>query len=162
MNRAWIPAGALAGVSVAGLLALGPLTDSMGTQVAFPTTVPTQKSSPGDFLPVSVRLSRGTVGQVTTIGLKRGGQATTTASSNSSEGFVGFRKSTSTRPSTATATATTTHATAKPKKSVKPAKRQGSIGGPGETNSSAGLASGSGSGPRGLGEQQSTLSGDGN
>ena len=29
MNRAWIPAGALAGVSVAGLLALGPLTDSM-------------------------------------------------------------------------------------------------------------------------------------
>ena len=29
MNRAWIPAGALAGVSVAGLLALGPLTDSL-------------------------------------------------------------------------------------------------------------------------------------
>ena len=29
MNRAWIPAGALAGVSVAGLIALGPLTDSL-------------------------------------------------------------------------------------------------------------------------------------
>ena len=33
MNRAWIPAGALAGVSVAGLIALGQLTDSLGSQV---------------------------------------------------------------------------------------------------------------------------------
>ena len=44
MNRAWIPAGALAGVSVAGLIALGPLTDSMGTPVPFPTTVPCPSS----------------------------------------------------------------------------------------------------------------------
>ena len=37
MNRAWIPAGALAGVSVAGLLALGPVTDSLSTPVEFAT-----------------------------------------------------------------------------------------------------------------------------
>ena len=48
MNRAWIPAGALAGVSVAGLLALGPLTDSIGTQVAFPDPVPVKAPVPND------------------------------------------------------------------------------------------------------------------
>ena len=36
MNRAWIPAGALAGMSVAGLIALGPLTDPLSTPVPFP------------------------------------------------------------------------------------------------------------------------------
>ncbi len=40
MNRAWIPAGALAGMSVAGLLALGPVTDSLSTPVEFATSVP--------------------------------------------------------------------------------------------------------------------------
>ena len=44
MNRAWIPAGALASVSVAGLIALGPLTDSLGTTVSFSPTVATQIS----------------------------------------------------------------------------------------------------------------------
>ena len=40
MNRAWIPAGALAGVSVAGLIALGPLTNSLTQQpVSFPSVV---------------------------------------------------------------------------------------------------------------------------
>ena len=159
MNRAWIPAGALAGVSVAGLLALGPLTDSMSTPVSFPTTVPTQKSTAADFLPVSVKLSRGAVGQTTTIGLRRGGQATTTATSNPTSGFVGYRKTTGTsRSSTAPATTTTPRA-AKPKVVVKKTvKRQGAIGGPGETNGSAGLASGSSSGSRGVGEQQNTPS----
>ena len=36
MNRAWIPAGALASVSVAGLIALGPLTDSLHTAGVVP------------------------------------------------------------------------------------------------------------------------------
>ena len=36
MNRAWIPAGALAGVSVAGLIALGPLTNSLTQQPLLP------------------------------------------------------------------------------------------------------------------------------
>ena len=40
MNRAWIPAGALASVSVAGLIALGSLTDSLGTPVTFSASVP--------------------------------------------------------------------------------------------------------------------------
>ena len=39
MNRAWIPAGALASVSVAGLIALGPLTDSLHT----PRVVPVRR-----------------------------------------------------------------------------------------------------------------------
>ena len=39
MNRAWIPAGALAGVSVAGLIALGQVTDSLSTPVSFPSSV---------------------------------------------------------------------------------------------------------------------------
>ena len=50
MNRAWIPAGALAGVSVAGLIAMGPLlTDSLGTDLPFPTSVatPTAGEHPG-------------------------------------------------------------------------------------------------------------------
>jgi sorbitol-specific phosphotransferase system component IIBC len=46
-------------------------------RVAFPTTVPTNKSALADFAPVSVRLSRGTTGHVTTVALTRGGQATT-------------------------------------------------------------------------------------
>ena len=138
MNRAWIPAGALAGVSVAGLLALGPLTDSMSTPVSFPTTVHTQTIVPKDFLPVSVTVNRGAVGQTNT----RGGPAATT-NSNSSEGFVAFhRKPAAKRLSTVPATSSTHSNTAKPKAPpVKKAPvRQKSIGGASETNSSAGLA----------------------
>jgi hypothetical protein len=163
MNRAWIPAGALAGVSVAGLLALGPLTDSMGTPVSFPTTVATPKSTPADFVPVSVKLSRGTVGTTTTASFaSQGGRTAPPVTNNSTEGTVGYRKTTvRTAPAVASVTRTTTR-TAKPKavvkKTVKTVKRQSSIGGPGETNSSAGLASGSSSGSRGVGEQQNTPS----
>jgi hypothetical protein len=159
MNRAWIPAGALAGVSVAGLLALGPLTDSMGTQVAFPTTVQTPRSAPADFLPVSVRVSRGPVGHTTTTSL-RGGEAKTTATSNSDTGFVAYNKKPagSSRTTTTTTVRKTTPA-AKPKVVVKKTvRRQGAIGAPGETNGSAGLASGSSSTQTGQGEQQSTPS----
>jgi hypothetical protein len=162
MNRAWIPAVALAGVSVAGLLALGPLTDSMGTPVSFPTTVPTETSTPSHFVPVSINISRGVVGQVSikTKTTPRGGPATTTATaSNPDTGLVGYRK-----PSVrkATVTTTLTHSAAKPKVVKKTVKRQGSIGGSGETNSNAGLASGSSSTQRNVGEQQATLPGDGN
>jgi hypothetical protein len=67
---------------------------------AFASTIPTQKSSPADFLPVNVRLSRGAIGQTTTIVVKHGGQAATTASSNVSAGFVGFRKAATSPKST--------------------------------------------------------------
>ena len=160
MNRAWIPAGALAGVSVAGLLALGPLTDSMSTPVSFPTTVPTQKSTPSDFVPVSVNISRGAVGTTETTSQHGGQAAATTSSSNSDQGLVGYRK-----PSARTHVVVVTpprHPSAKPKIVKKAVKRQGSIGGSGETNSNAGLASGSSSTQRDVGEQQATLPGDGN
>ena len=45
MNRAWIPAGALAGVSVAGLIALGQLTDSLDSKVDFPSNVTVDSSA---------------------------------------------------------------------------------------------------------------------
>jgi hypothetical protein len=48
-------------------------------RVAFPTTVPTHKSSSADFAPVSVTLSGGTIGHVTTFALTRGGQARATS-----------------------------------------------------------------------------------
>jgi hypothetical protein len=160
MNRAWIPAGALAGVSVAGLLALGPLTDSMGTQVAFPDPVTIPKTAVDEFRPVSVTASIGTVGSVRTIKSQGGRQQT---GSNSSEGLVGFRRSAapSTAPASTRAPVSTTNTT-KPKKVKKTVKRQGSIGTPGETNSSAGLATGDPSGQRADGEQASNLTGDGN
>ena len=85
---------ALVVVGVCLVALIGALVEaSSETHVAFPATIPTQQSSPADFLPVSVKVSRGSVGQTTTIGLKRGGEATSvSAASNSSEGFVGFRK----------------------------------------------------------------------
>ena len=164
MNRAWIPAGALAGVSVAGLLALGPLTDSMGTKVSFEPSVATVADTNSSAqLPVSVRLNQGIRGVVVT--KSAGGRRTTPV--NSDAGLVGYRKN-SARSSTTTAgastrTRVTVHAAAPPKKVVKKVpKRQQSIGGASETNSSSGLATGAGSGQQGAGEQASTLPGDGN
>ena len=58
MNRAWIPAGALASVSVAGLIALGPLTDSLGTTPFIPRSVQvnTSASTVRESVPVSVNV----------------------------------------------------------------------------------------------------------
>jgi hypothetical protein len=162
MNRAWIPVGALAGVSVAGLLALGPLTDSLGTQVVpFPASAaPTQ---PAAHVPASVPVSINVptaVGRTETAALqlsKRGGKASATTSGT--EGFTSLKINSGTQRTTSQATAppSTTHATvtppaAKPKKPV--AKRPTVIGTVGETNSTSGLAGG-GTTKTSVGEQSS-------
>ena len=158
MNRAWIPAGALASVSVAGLIALGPLTDSLGTTVTFPPSVPvtTDAAKPGRAaVPVSVSLSA--VGKTETAALTRGGAAQNVkvAPTTSEAGQVGYRKRvTVTPPRNNTATSTPKKPAVKPAK--KAPKRQQSIGTTGETNSDNGLA-GSGQGSQGQGETSSTL-----
>jgi hypothetical protein len=169
MNRAWIPAGALAGVSVAGLIALGPLTDSLNTQVTFPTSIAAAPStSPAkarSTVPVSITLKR-PVGDTSTetasadLTTPRGGRSSATLSTGSDTGEVSFQKFHSTSNGTATAshTASTTIATppAKPKK--KAVKREASIGTIGEQNGDSGLAGGS-KGTSSLGEQSGTPSG---
>lgn len=165
MNRAWIPAGALAGVSVAGLIALGPLTDSLNTQVTFPVSIPAAPQTGPSKAPASVPVSynAGLVGTTSTAAVTtRGGKSAATVSANSDAGFAGYQKFHSTSNSTATATATRdTTATPPPpaaatkKKSV---KRQTSIIGTiGEQNGDSGLAGGS-KGTTSLGEQSSTPS----
>jgi hypothetical protein len=145
MNRAWIPAGALAGVSVAGLIALGPLTDSLGTQVSFHPTLAVTTPTAGQtrVLPVSVDL--GASGKTATDSVsaalkvvRRGGEATVAAATPSGDvGQVGFHHTSS---SSQTRAATTVEPTVKPKKTV---KRAASIGGNSGPNGDNGLAGGS-------------------
>jgi hypothetical protein len=161
MNRAWIPAGALAGVSVAGLLALGPLTDSLSTPVTFsPTALSTPASTKAPTF-VAVKVNLGKTGSVRTKPNEvpaslhsRGGVADDTSSAG--------QVSTKVRPAhtaAATTSSGTTHktvtppATAKPKK--KAVKRQPIIGDVGESNPDSGLASGDDT-KTGLGESSST------
>ena len=157
MNRAWIPAGALASVSVAGLIALGPLTDSLGTQVSFHPTLAVTTPAAGQtrVLPVSVdRGVSGTTATSVSAALKvvrRGGEATLAAATPSGDvGQVGFKRTSSssqTRPATTTVKA-------KPKKTV---KRAASIGGNSGPNGDNGLASGSsGSSSTSVGAQSGT------
>jgi hypothetical protein len=163
MNRAWIPAGALAGVSVAGLLAMGPLTDSMNPSVPFPLPVtvaqPTTVAKQSSSIPVSLSF-KSAVGSTETAALRtnRGGHAFTTSSS---EGQVALKlhSQVSAHSATAVTHSTTTHTTpaAKPKKVV---KRLQSIGTVGETNSDSGFASGSG-GKTSTGESSPTPSSSG-
>lgn len=96
MNRAWIPAGALAGVSVAGLIALGQLTDSLGAPVTFDSSVAlppvnVQHTSK----PVSVKIDRGAVGSTSTsaaLNIDRGGPASAANPILSGDsGSVGYR-----------------------------------------------------------------------
>jgi len=126
-------------MSVAGLLALGPLTDSLGTTVEFPTTVQTAnpvvvtKSS----VPVSVTLKN--VGTTKTAALRpRGGPAAAPPPTNTDTGFVANRRYTGTK----SAASPPPPPPAPPKKQP---KRQQSIGTTGETNSDQGFAGGSGS-----------------
>ncbi len=154
MNRAWIPAAALAGVSVAGLIALGPLTDSLNTKVPFPTAVTTE-AGPQPRAFVAVSYSKGPSGTTSTksAALKRGG-ASTTPPPTSDTGQVGYRHYVATPPTSQTAPSTpssTPTAPAKPKKTTKRAK---SIGAVGETNGDSGFAGGSGA-SSGLGETNS-------
>jgi hypothetical protein len=168
MNRAWIPAGALAGVSVAGLFALGHITDSLGTQVDFPQALVAPKvNNTRPPRPVEVSLDVGKTGSTRTAALKiggRGGQAAATPSPVSGEaGQAGYRipsTSTSTAPSTSPAPPTT-HSS--PDQSAKPKKtqqRQNSIGAISGPNADQGLATGASNGPTGRGEQSSKLAPD--
>jgi hypothetical protein len=141
MNRAWIPAGALAGVSVAGLIALGPLTDSLGTQVSFHPTLAVTTPTAGHTRVVQVSVDLGASGTTATdtaaLKVVRGGEATPAAATPSGDvGQVGFKRTSS---SSQTRAATTT-VKAKPKKTV---KRAASIGGNSGPNGDNGLAGGS-------------------
>ncbi|HEY3612478.1 MAG TPA: hypothetical protein VGK92_02180 [Gaiellales bacterium] len=150
-------------MSVAGLIALGPLTDSLGSQVTFRPSISTASTGKPKqaqaSVPVSIELHK--VGTVETAALHsgRGGHAKTNASSvNSTDGAVALKVHsavTTTHAATSTSTSTTTHkaatATTKPKKAP---KRQTSLGGISETNGDQGLAApGTQTSP---GEQSST------
>jgi hypothetical protein len=160
MNRAWIPAGALAGVSVAGLIALGPLTSSLTSKPSFSSvmTVPVPKTSP-KAVPVDYTLKRA-VGKVRTETAAlnvRGGQA---AGQNGDTGPVALQIK-KPAPQTSRVTAPSTPAptpTAKPTK--KSAKRPASIGATSGPNGDAGLAGSNPNGPTRRGEQQSTPASD--
>ena len=151
MNRAWIPAGALASVSVAGLIALGPLTDSLGTTAPFRPSIPvnTGPTKVTSAVPVSVSL-RGVGTIKTTPAVVRGGPAKST-SVTSDSGQVGYKRHVSVAPRVST---TPTPPAVKPAK--KTPKRQETLGATGETNGDNGLA-GSGQGPQTDGETSSTL-----
>ena len=143
MNRAWIPAGALAGVSVAGLIALGPLTSSLGTQVSFHPTLAVTTPTAGHTRVVRVSVDLCASGRTATdtaaLKVVRGGEATVAAATPSGDvGQVGYKR---TSPSSQTRAATTTvKPTVKPKKTV---KRAASIGGNSGPNGDNGLAGGS-------------------
>jgi len=155
MNRAWIPAGALASVSVLGLIALGPLTDSLSTPVKFSGVVtvaaPTPKSGS-----VPVNFPAVVVGQTKTAALRRGGAARATPT-NSDFGQVAAKISkrapTPTVQSSPAPTAPSAPATPVKRKVKRPTSISGSTG----ANEDVGLASGgSGNGSGGGGEQTAT------
>jgi hypothetical protein len=157
MNRAWIPAGALAGVSVAGLLALAPLTDSLGTQVEFPTSVAvsTKVSTPQKVsVPVSVNLK--TVGSVKTAAFKttRGGEARVDTSSDAGQVAVHVRVTN--QPTRTETKQAPTEQDIKPKKPTPP--RRTEIGTAGESNGDQGFVGGN-DGSTVVGEQSGTPGG---
>ena len=140
MNRAWIPAGALAGVSVAGLIAVGQLTSSLGTEeVSFPSSVAVTSAAPSPHA-VPVSYPAAVVGKITHAALTRGGQAATQTPTSGEAGQVSVPIQKSAPATQPTAPTPTTSATV-PKK--KP-KRRDSIGGvtSGSTNGDAGLTAG--------------------
>jgi hypothetical protein len=151
MNRAWIPAGALAGVSVAGLIALGQLTDSLGTPVSFHPTLAVTTPAAGQTRVVPVSVDQGTSGTTATDTLsaalkvvRRGGEATVAAATPSADaGEVGFHRTSSSSQTRATTTFKST--TVKPKKTVKRAASIGNSSGPNGDNGLAGGSSGSSS-----------------
>jgi hypothetical protein len=150
MNRAWIPAGALAGVSVAGLIALGPLTSSLGTQVTFNPALAVTASSPTHQGSVPVSVDLGATGSTKTAVSaalnSKGGRQAPAATTSGDAGQVGYKRTASSSSTTAPATlrptpsVTPTAPSAPPKK---PVKRQDSIGADSGPNSTDGLAGGS-------------------
>jgi hypothetical protein len=168
VNRAWIPAGALAGVSVAGLMALGPLTDSLTAPVSFEPSIAVTTGYPlgQTEKPVSLKIDQGPTGSVQTAALSsaRGGQANaaaTKAAVNGDQGAVGYHITSPAPPVTSTVTSTRSSnstPTKPPKAAVKP--RQNSIGGSSGPNGDNGLAGGS-SGSTSVGGQSGTPGNDG-
>jgi hypothetical protein len=159
MNRAWIPAGALASLSVAGLLALGPLTDSMGTSVAFPESVDAPSPAAQNTTARPVSLDIQIAGVTDTAAFRsRGDEATRIKTTNDDTGFVGARSSTK-KSSVRTTTKSTTKAPAKSTTKKTVTKRQLSIEAIGETNSTSGLTGVSGTGTD-VGEQAPTPASD--
>jgi hypothetical protein len=154
MNRAWIPAGALAGVSVAGLIALGPLTSSLNTSVPFPTSVAVTAFGETSTKPVPVSVNYKQVGQTETAAnpTNRGGAAAEPAT-DSTSGQVGYRRRVVVTTNTPAKTVVT------PAKPKKPVKRASIIGTTGEANGDSGLAGGSSNTPS-TGEQVPTPSSD--
>jgi hypothetical protein len=137
------------------LLALAPLTDSLGTQVDFPTSVPVSQAvskPPKISVPVSVNLK--TVGRVETAAFKtRGGEAK--ADTSSDTGQVAVHTYVPKQPAK-TETKVKTEADIKPTKPKK--ARPPSIGDTGEANSDQGFAGGD-QGSTGLGEQSGVPAG---
>jgi hypothetical protein len=142
MNRAWIPAGALAGVSVAGLLALGQLTNSLSDPVSFPSSVAVTTPQ-ASAKPVPVSLTQSGVGTLSHAALAgRGGQASSQAPTSGEAGQVSVRLQKTAPPAAQTQSPTpSTSPTVTPTK--KKLKRQDSIGAvTGGVNTDSGLASG--------------------
>jgi hypothetical protein len=159
MNRAWIPAGALASVSVAGLIALGPLTDSLGTKVSFPNVVTVPVPAAKTAL-VPVSYAGGVVGNTTHASLTRGGAARPSAPTNSDIGQVSVQVAKK-APTVAHSTVPRASTPTTPVKKKNP-KRPTSIGGSSASNGDVGLASGGSSGSGGGGEQKATPAADPN
>lgn len=159
MNRAWIPAGALAGVSVAGLIALGPLTDSLNTHVPFPTSIsPAVGTSPSKAratVPVSITIKHAVGNTVTAALPVRGGASSAVLSTSGDAGQVALHINSKPSGSGTTSSQTATRTTPPAAATKKAPKRQTSIGTIGEPNGDAGLAGGS-KGSTSLGEQSST------
>jgi hypothetical protein len=164
MNRAWIPAGALAGVSVAGLIAVGQLTDSLGTTANFTPTlaVPTSTQTQSGPVPVSVDL--GPTGSTkTSAGAafnSKGGRQAPAAPTSGESGPVGYKRTASTSNTTAPATLPSTPSvtpTAPSTPAKKPVKRQHSlIGADSGPNGSDGLAGGGSHSSTSTGAQSGT------
>jgi hypothetical protein len=156
MNRAWIPAGALAGVSVAGLIALGPLTSSLGTHVPFPPPVTISATqTPQKYVPVNYSREE-SVGNIEHAALNvKGGRA---AGQSGDVGRVALQIK---KPAPQTSRATTPPpppATARPTK--KAAKRQATIGAVSGPNGDQGLAGSNPNGSTHRGDLQSTPGSD--
>src|SRR3954447_21553397 len=118
MNRAWIPAGALAGVSVAGLIALGPLTDSLTPPVTFSSVV-TVAAPQRTFQPARVSYNAGPQGQTRNDPTApRGGRSVVDA--NAAAGEVAYAK----KPAPQPRATPTTSAAPPPAPSPPPAKTQ--------------------------------------
>jgi hypothetical protein len=167
VNRAWIPAGALAGVSVAGLIALGQVTDSLTAPVSFEPSIAVTTGIPSGQAekPVSLSIDQGPTGSVQTAALSsaRGGQANaaaTKAAVNGDQGAVGYHITSPAPPvSTVTSTRSSNSTPTKPPTAAtKP--RQNSIGGSSGPNGDNGLAGGS-SGSTSVGGQSGTPGNDG-